>query len=91
MISVRLSVACSTVWPPERKTTPARSAGTCSLRTLAVAWPTLAGVDCLSYCLPARTMLTLRIQARKFTPVSVRDLKSWSRILAVASADLSMS
>lgn len=45
MMAARLSVACSGVWPPERKTTPDNSLGTCSFRTLAVFSPTSSGAD----------------------------------------------
>ena len=45
MMAVRLSVACSGVWPPDRKTTPARSFGMWDLRTSAVLMPTCSGVD----------------------------------------------
>ncbi len=65
--AARLSVACSTDWPPDKKTTPARSDGTWFFNTSAVRWPTSSGVDLVSYFLPARTMFVLRMQAARST------------------------
>ena len=89
-ISARLSVACSTVWPPERKTTPARDSGMCAFRISAVLAPTSAGVEGVENFLPARTILHFRMQARRLTPISESDLKRVSRILAVVEAQSSM-
>ena len=67
VIACRLAVACSMLCPPLKKTTPARVSGTCLRRTEAVACPTSAGVDWTSYCLPAKIMLTFRMQAERST------------------------
>lgn len=78
--AARLSVACSGVCPPERKTTPASSFGTWFLRTSAVAAPISSGVEGVLNCLPARTMLTFRTQAGRLTLAFLSSSNRQSRI-----------
>ena len=87
MIAARFVVACSGVWPPERKTMPARSAGTWFLRVSAVLMPISSGVGECSYCLPAMTMLHLSMQERRLTWWSASLRKRTSRMWPVTSAD----
>lgn len=88
--AVRLAVACSVVWPPDKNATPASSEGTCSRRTLAVARPTSEDDDAAEDCLPEVTILTLRMQARRLTLDSSRCWKRASRIIDVTLLHCSM-
>ena len=90
MTEARFSVACSGVCPPERNTTPARFLGTWAFRTSAVFFPTSSDEEGDSKFLPAITMFTLRMQARRLTPILFSSSKSLSSILPVISADFSI-
>src|SRR6185436_1968991 len=83
-ISLRWIVELTSDWPPERKTTPATSAGTWSRRTRTVAAATSSGPACVGAPAPDSTMFTLRREPARLTRWAASCSYSASNVRAVA-------
>ena len=77
-------------WPPERKTTPATSAGTWSRKTRTVAAATSSGPACVEASAPDSTMFTLRSEPARSTRCAASCSYSASSVRAVAAAHASI-
>ena len=83
-IASRCAVAFSSVWPPERNTTPGSAAGTVRLRTRSVRSATSATPAWRAFSLPETTMLALRITCSSETLCQMSSLKSVASIFSVS-------
>ncbi len=66
-ISFNRLVACSSLMPPDRNTTPGTSVGTCAVRHLIVASAIETSSSCVAQAFPGTTMFTLRSEPGRST------------------------